>query len=197
MTTPDDRRRRTNKTILIATGCALAVIALIVAVGALAGSEQTDAADAAPVTTTAVAVPPPAADQPSPVEAPPPCYPYREPDDPELTAFTDSLALPDGVQVVNGLIGTDSDYGDQVGVSLHLCVPETSDAESLRPIATDIAKALRATPLGDRTYALRISDVGPDFNTEAMIKVTRYSWHMWNGKPSPQSELDLWEVVHA
>jgi len=66
---------------------------------------------------------------------------------------------------------------------------------ALRPIATDIAKALKSTDLGARTFALYVADMDPAYKTEAKIKDADYQLHLWNGKPSAAAELKTWQVV--
>lgn len=103
MTTPDDRmdrRRRTNRNILIGAGSALAVIALIVIVGAIAGDEQTDTADAAPATTTALAAPPTA---PGPAVPDPRCAPAAE----DIVALVAADLTPDEHTLTNGTVIND------------------------------------------------------------------------------------------
>ncbi|MBF6350375.1 hypothetical protein IU448_15315 [Nocardia flavorosea] len=103
MTTPDDqtdRRRRTNKMILIATGSALAVIALIVIVGAIAGGDQTDTADA-PATTTAVVAPSTAT---VPVVPDPRCAPAAE----DIVAMVAAGLTVDGQTLTNATVINDA-----------------------------------------------------------------------------------------
>lgn len=105
MTTPDDkmdRRRRTNKRIYIAGGSALAVIALIVIIGAIAGGEQTDTADAAPATTTALAAPPTA---PGPAVPDTRCAPAAE----NIVAVVAAGLTTDGHTLTNGTVINDAD----------------------------------------------------------------------------------------
>ena len=123
------------------------------------------------------------------------CYPPSPIADAELAVFTDSLNLPAGVSVVTARTSTDSDHPDQVGVAIDLCVPGAADADALRPIASDIARALRPTPLGGRTFVLYVADMGPEYNTEAKVKDPAFQVHAWNGKPSQDAELAQWEVV--
>lgn len=112
--------------------------------------------------------------------------------DPDLAAIAAALQLPAGAQVVTGRVSTSASKPGKVGVALDLCVPGSSSAEALRPIATSIAKALKPTPLGQKTFALYVSDMGGG-KTEAKLKDGDYAMHLWNGKPSPEAELALWQ----
>ncbi|MET8427900.1 hypothetical protein [Nocardia sp. NPDC004860] len=146
------------------------------------------AATAPPVTTAASSSAAAGAD-------PAACYPAAPANDPELQAFTDGLQLPAGVKVVTGRVSTQHDKPGLVGVAIDLCVPTSKNADALRPIATDIAKALKGTDLGGRTFALYVADLDPAFKTEAKIKDPDFQLHLWNGKPSVKSELERWQVV--
>ncbi|MBF6178755.1 hypothetical protein [Nocardia otitidiscaviarum] len=123
------------------------------------------------------------------------CYPSHPIDDPDLATFTAGLQLPPGVQVVTGRVSTQSDKPGLVGVAIDLCVPDSDTADALRPIATDIAKALRPTPLGERTFAFYVADMDSAYNTDAKIKDPDFQLHLWNGKPSTTAELAQWEIV--
>ncbi|MEV6323523.1 hypothetical protein AB0M45_20350 [Nocardia sp. NPDC051787] len=123
------------------------------------------------------------------------CYPSQPIADPELAAFAAGLQLPPGVQVITGRVSTQSNHPGKVGVALDLCVPSSTDVDTLRPIATSIAAALKPTPLGQRTFALYVADMSADYKDEAKLKDGDYSLHLWNGKPSPAAENGRWEVV--
>lgn len=123
------------------------------------------------------------------------CFPPSPIADAELAVFADGLRLPEGVSVVTARISTDSDYPGQTGVAFDLCVPGAADADALRPIATDIARALAPTPLGRRTFVLYVSDTGPEFNTEAELADPNYSVNPWNGEPSQAADNERWRVV--
>lgn len=209
MTTPDDRaarRRRLNRNILIVIGVLVGLLVVCGLIGAVFGEDQADKETAPAPGTTEVTAPAPA---PEPTAAPPAtssapapastCYPPTPIADPELAAFAAGLTLPPGVTVVTGRVSTDSDYPGQVGVALDLCVPGQSSADELRPIATEVARALRPTPLGERTFVLYVSDMvdGSEFENSAKIKDPDFPLHLWNGKPSAEVEHATWEVVQG
>ena len=80
-------------------------------------------------------------------------------------------------------------------MALDLCVPGSTDADSLRPIATSIATALKTTPLGGRTFALYVADMSASYADEAKLKDGDFASHAWNGRPSAAAELARWQVV--
>ncbi|MEV4123740.1 hypothetical protein [Nocardia sp. NPDC049707] len=123
------------------------------------------------------------------------CYPSSPISDPDLAAFAAGLQLPASVQVITGRVSTQSNQPGKVGVALDLCLPGSADADSLRPIATSIAAALKSTDLGARTFALYVADMSADYKNEAKLKDGDYALHLWNGKPSPAAENARWEVV--
>ncbi|WP_157228654.1 hypothetical protein [Nocardia brevicatena] len=165
-------------------------LAVLAAAALLSGcSVETDTA--APATE---ATAPPATTNDA-ATAPTMCYPASPIKDPELSAFAAVLQLPPDAQVVTGRVSTDSDHPGEVGVALDLCVPDSSSADALRPIATDIATVLKSTPLGQRTFALYVADMGPEYDTEAKLKDGDFQLHLWNGNPSRSAELARWEVV--
>lgn len=164
----------------------LAIPVAALAVGCSSSSSEADEPQSEPTT---------AAPTTSTASAGAACFAPRPIDDPDLAAFVAGLQLPPGVQVVTGRVSTDSDYPGQVGVAIDLCLPDSSDADSLRPVATDIAHALRPSPLGERTFALYVADMDGSYNTEAKIKDPDFQVNLWNGKPSRNSELARWEVV--
>lgn len=123
------------------------------------------------------------------------CFPPSPIADAELAVFADGLRLPEGVSVVTARISTDGDYPGRTGVAFDLCVPGSADADALRPIASDIARALEPTPLGQRTFVLYVSDTGPEFNTEAELVDPNYLVNLWNGEPSQAAENERWKVL--
>lgn len=96
---------------------------------------------------------------------------------------------------MTGRVSTQSDKPGLVGVAIDLCLPGSRTADALRPVATDIAKALKATDLGARTFALYVADKNATFKDEAKIKDGDFKLHLWNGKPSAAAELARWQVV--
>lgn len=210
MPTPNDqpaKPQRANLVLKILGGVA-GVFVLLIILGLVSKALGLDKKDeptpaAAPTTvapaTTSAAAPPAAASSEAPAPttaaAAAPCYPQRAIDDPDLAAFVAGLQLPAEVQVVTGRVSKQSDKPGLVGVAIDLCVPASKNADALRPIATDIAKALKVTDLGSKTFALFISDMDPDYKTDAKIKDPDFKLHAWNGQPSAKVELATWQVV--
>ncbi|MET9286519.1 hypothetical protein [Nocardia beijingensis] len=168
------------------------VLAFAAASVAVAACSSTSTEDNHAAHSSSASAAPAATSAPATVPA---CYPSRAISDPELAAFAAGLQLPAGVQVVTGRVSTQSSQPGKVGVALDLCVPSSTDADTLRPIATSIAAALKPTPLGQRTFALYVADMSADYKDEAKLKDGDYAVHLWNGKPSPAAENARWEVV--
>ncbi len=191
---------------VIAVGGVFVFFVILGLIGLAIGSDDEDQADettsraaaptssatVAPSTSTAATAPSTSAPAAPAAAA---CYPSRPISDPELAAFAAGLALPPGVQVVTGRVSRDSDHPGKVGVALDLCVPDSTSADALRPIATTIAAELKPTDLGGRTFALYVADMSVDYKDEAKVKDPDYAVHLWNGKPSAAAELARWEVV--
>ncbi|WP_067696244.1 hypothetical protein [Nocardia jejuensis] len=96
---------------------------------------------------------------------------------------------------MTGGVSQDKTEPGLVGVAIGLCVKGSSSADALRPIATTIATALKSTELGERTYALFVSDLSDAYRDQAKIKDADYQEHQWNGKPSATAEQARWQVV--
>lgn len=197
-------KKPSRRTAWIIGGVVVALFAMFWVIGTVSKSDEEPAATsttssssstATPMTTVAVA-PPPATGAPT-IEAAKvaACYRPSPIADPELAAFAAGLSLPPGVQVITGRVSTQSTKPGQVGVALDLCVPGSTDADSLRPIATSIAAALKPTALGGRTFALYVADMSAEFKDEAKLKDGDYALHLWNGKPSAAAENARWEVT--
>ncbi|WP_433660810.1 hypothetical protein ACQPW1_00525 [Nocardia sp. CA-128927] len=167
----------------------VAVLTIAAASIALAGCSTDSTSETKDAPTSAAAAPASAA----PAAAG--CYKSSPISDPDLAAFAAGLQLPPGVHVVTGRVSTQSDKPGLVGVALDLCVPDSKTPDALRPIATQIAAALKPTDLGSRTFALYVADKDPAFKDEAKIKDGDYKLHLWNGQPSAAAELERWQVV--
>ncbi|MFE3060728.1 hypothetical protein [Nocardia sp. NPDC059239] len=201
---PTAKPKRTKRILLLTLGGVLGAFVLLVILGLVSqalGLNKKDSATTAATTTSAASA---AAATPAPTPAPAvsstaapvvDCYPPHEITDPDLAAFAAGLQLPAGVQVVTGRVSTQHDKPGLVGVAIDLCVPASKNSDALRPIATDIAKALKGTDLGARTFALYVADMDPAYKTEAKIKDPDFKLHLWNGKPSTKVELSTWQVV--
>ncbi|MGQ4599238.1 hypothetical protein [Nocardia sp. R6R-6] len=122
------------------------------------------------------------------------CYPSGPLSDP-LGPFVAHLELPAGVKVISGLVVASNRGPNLDVVTLELCVPGSEDPDSLRPIATEIADALKRSELGARTAVLNIADKDVNFREEAKLRDGDFQDHPWNGTPSREAELQLWTVV--
>ncbi|MGW6699656.1 hypothetical protein [Nocardia sp. NPDC055049] len=198
-------KKPSSRTAWIIGGVVVALFAMFWVIGTLNKDDDQADADAAPAASTSSSSSSSAAPVPTTAAVPPPvapttaaaaaCYPSRPIADPELAAFAGGLSLPPGVQVVTGRVSTQSSKPGQVGVALDLCVPGSTDAETLRPIATSIAAALKPTALGQRTFALYVADMSVDYKDEVKLKDGDYSLHLWNGKPSAAADNARWEIT--
>ncbi|MCP9621972.1 hypothetical protein FOH10_31455 [Nocardia otitidiscaviarum] len=171
---PDDpmaNRRRTNKMILALLGGALLVVLLVVIIGAVSSEESDTAATS--------------------------CSASHPISDPDLAAAVEAAALPEGVQVLGGRV-TKMGNGEAVGVAVDICAPQADTADALRPIATQLAKAVKATPLSERAEAMWVENFvqrGGEAETLAEVKDSQFKSHLWNGEPSPEAEQQAWEVL--
>jgi hypothetical protein len=124
------------------------------------------------------------------------CYSEARIPDEDLAAVADNLKLPPGVQVVTGTLDTSNRSPDRLVVSLHLCVPDVTGSEALRPIATDVAHALKRTSLGGRTAVLYVSDMNPkSVGEEGKLRDGDFQAHPWDGTLPREAELRTWEAV--
>ncbi|MFE3057619.1 hypothetical protein [Nocardia sp. NPDC059239] len=210
---PTAKPKRAKRISLLILGGVLGAFVLLVILGlvsqvlglskkdsATTGATTTIAAPAAPAATPAPTTTPVISSATAPAisstaAAAVDCYPPRAIDDPDLAAFTAGLQLPIGVTVTHGLLSTQSDHPGKVGVHIYLCAPTARTADALRPIATDIAKALKQVPLGERTFTVYVASKDSGFNDLAKIKDPDFHLHLWNGRPSAKAELATWQVV--
>lgn len=156
---------------LVLTGCS-----------AETGSEPADAAE------TMVRAEPQTAECPTSVPI----------DDPAVAAAVAGVPLPEGASLVGGRISTDSDEPGMFATAVTLCDPNITTADALRPIATEYAKALKASPLAEQIFAVYIETYqvdGSDVVNEVKLKDADFQLHLWNGNPSAAAELATWEVI--
>ncbi|WP_336794431.1 hypothetical protein [Gordonia malaquae] len=112
-----------------------------------------------------------------------------------------SVPLPKGTSLITGRLSTDSDVKDKFAIAIDLCGSGIGDANALRPLATQIAKAYKASPLSDSIFALYVahstSYTDTDVTGQVKLKDADFATHLWNGKPSAAAEQQQWQVVGA
>ncbi|MGW5222925.1 hypothetical protein ACWEQA_34150 [Nocardia sp. NPDC004085] len=124
------------------------------------------------------------------------CYPDARIPDADLAAIMDGLQLPPGAQVVTGTVNPSNASPNRVVVSIQLCVPSSVGSEALRPLATDVAHALKKTELGSRTAVLYVSDRNPKYTEEeGKLRDGEFQAHSWDGTLPRDAELGTWEAV--
>lgn len=120
-------------------------------------------------------------------------------DEQDVAAAVNSVSLASG-QVTTVRVSTDSDHPGEQAIAIDLCILPTITVDELRPIATEYAKAIKASPLADTTFAVYVSNYaygggGNDVVDEVKVKDGDFHMHLWNGKPSESAELERWEVI--
>lgn len=103
--------------------------------------------------------------------------------DEQLSEVVTSVALPDGAKVMAGRVTTDSDNPGMVGVALDLCGLPINSVEDLRPVATDFAQAVEASPLGETTVAMWVANfhtyTKAGLGGEEKVKVDDFQIFTW------------------
>lgn len=118
--------------------------------------------------------------------------------DPGFAAAVNSVELPTGASVTTGRLSASSDHPGMQAAAIDICDPAVKSADDLRPIATEYAKALKASPLADKIFSVYVASyqqVGNDVTGEVKLKDPDFQLHLWNGKPSEAAELKNWDVV--
>lgn len=119
-------------------------------------------------------------------------------EDPAIAAAVNSVQVPNG-RVTTVRVSQDSDYPGEQAIAIDLCILPQVTVDQLRPIATQYAKAIKASPVADTTFAVYVANYaygpGKDVVGEVKLKDGDFKLHLWNGKPSAASELKTWEVV--
>lgn len=118
--------------------------------------------------------------------------------DPELAPIIASVPLQSGKVLWAQQVGSSDDRALQ-SVMVNLCGVDISSPDDLRPIATEYAKAFKASPFADRIDKMYVANYelsnGKELTGETKLKVDRFQSFLWNGKPTPAAELQLWQVV--
>ncbi|WP_137726509.1 hypothetical protein [Prescottella subtropica] len=117
-----------------------------------------------------------------------------------VQAVAQAVPLPAGVTLVTGRVSTDSDEPGGFAVAIDLCGGDIGTADQLRPLATEFARAYKASAVGDAMFSLYVGHyasypvTGKAVST-AKLRDDDFALHLWNGNPSVKAELATWEVV--
>ncbi|MFC7447894.1 hypothetical protein [Rhodococcus daqingensis] len=113
----------------------------------------------------------------------------------DLAAAVAPVSLPNGATIVGGRVTT-MDGG--VGVAVDVCAPSVTTADQLRPLATNLVKAVKVSPLGPTTEAMWVQSYqveGGQAVNDVKVKDCDFKMHLWNGLPSVEAEQARWEVI--
>lgn len=116
-------------------------------------------------------------------------------DEKKLTAIISELQLPAGTCFFAVDMNDIHDQPGKIYVHVDLTVPGSTGPDDLRAAATDIAHALKGTEVAQRTAELSVTNWGfsrPPYR--AFLSDKNFQNHPWDGTPSRQSELAIWEV---
>ncbi|MFD9663436.1 hypothetical protein ACFWAY_17700 [Rhodococcus sp. NPDC059968] len=179
---------------MIAVGAALSAIALTGCSSSTGTSTQSSSATAqAPSTsTTTVST---TTLQAAPVDK---CPKPLAITDPVFAAAVASVQLPEGVRVTTGRLSKDSGHPGMQAAAIDICDPSIKSADGIRQIATQYAKALKASPIAESLFAVYVASYYMDNGKiagEVKVKDSDFQLHLWNGNPSPSAELKNWTVV--
>ena len=175
---------------MIAVGAALSVLALPgCGSNNVTSSQSSSATVAAPApSTTAPAQAAPVNKCPNPLAI----------TDPLFAAAVASVQLPEGARVTAGRLSKDSTHPGMQAAAVDICDPSIKSADDIRPIATQYAKALKASPLANSLFAVYVASYLMENGKvagEVKVKDSDFQAHLWNGKPSPSAEVKTWTVV--
>lgn len=118
--------------------------------------------------------------------------------DPDFAAAVASVQLPDGARVTSGRLSNDSSHPGMQAAAIDICDPSIKSADGIRQIATQYAKALKASPISESLFAVYVASYYMDRGKivgEVKVKDPDFQLNLWNGKPSPTAELKNWDVV--
>ncbi|MCX0274006.1 hypothetical protein NLM24_25600 [Nocardia zapadnayensis] len=114
--------------------------------------------------------------------------------DPEVEKFALSLSLGRDISIEAAQVIPATTHPGKLVLSITVCVPHSSDSDSLRPVASDIAHELIKTELGKKTYSFSVRDQSVQGGIETILRVKDFSDRPWDGSPSIEAELNSWEV---
>ncbi|MHC3368738.1 hypothetical protein ACYAFX_16540 [Rhodococcus aetherivorans] len=120
--------------------------------------------------------------------------------DPTIAAAVNSVQVPNG-RMTTVRVSQDSDYPGEQAIAIDLRILPQVAVDQLRPIATQYAKAIKASPVAGTTFSVHVAnyayDSGKRVVGEVKLKDPDFKAHLWNGKPSENAENERWEVVGA
>ena len=123
------------------------------------------------------------------------CPEVKAIDNADIAAAVAGAQLPDGVTVVGGRV---SDVDGGIGVAVDVCAHDVTTADALRPIATDLAKAVKASPVGATVATMWVESYqvdGSEAVNDVKLKDPNFKLHLWNSQPSIDAENANWEVL--
>jgi len=126
------------------------------------------------------------------------CSKQEEISDPDLAAAVASVNLPSGAIVTSVRLNRDAKDSDKKVVAIDTCNPAIKTPDDLRPIASEYARALRASPLSDSLSTVYVSSIQWDGKTpvnEVKHKDPSFRIHLWDGKALAGVENGQWDVV--
>ena len=111
---------------------------------------------------------------------------------PAAQEIAEGVTLPEGVSIVTGRLSTDSDYRDEYAVAIDLCGGDIVTADDLPSLATQFARAYKATlAVGDQVLALYVAHYSSYTTTETVGEVKLrdrdFQLHRWNATPSERA----------
>ncbi|RVW05343.1 hypothetical protein [Rhodococcus xishaensis] len=114
------------------------------------------------------------------------CANPRPIDNPDIAAAGSSVQLSDGASVIAGHYRKIGDNKPGMyGASIEICDPSLKSADDLRPIATEYAKALKASPIAEQIDTVWVASYqvdGQDVVNEVKLKDPDFQMHLWNGR---------------
>jgi hypothetical protein len=123
------------------------------------------------------------------------CAETKPIDNVDVASAVAAAQLPAGVTVVGGRV---NDVDGGIGVAVDICAPDVTTADDLRPIATDLAKAIKASPVGADVTTMWVESYqvdGSEAVNDVKVKDPDFKMHLYNGMPSAQAEQGNWEVL--
>ncbi|MEU4342952.1 hypothetical protein AB0H00_17025 [Nocardia sp. NPDC023852] len=120
---------------------------------------------------------------------------YQNPDEKQFTAVMAKLQLPAGTCFFAVDTVDLPDRSGKVSVYVDLNVRDSTSPDDLRAAATDIAHALKGTEVAQRAAELSVTNWGSNHPPyRAFLSDKNFQNHPWDGTPSRQSELAIWEI---
>lgn len=92
----------------------------------------------------------------------------------------------------------EADQSGMLVVYVHLNVPKSAGANDLRAVATDIARLVKGTAVGERISTLGVTNRGvltPSKYPEYLVDES-FQEHAWNGTPSREADMASWSIAY-